>query len=675
MVTEVPYYSRSACNGFGSQQAVTLDRQGYKQLAMVAKFDCLGGRAPVTKQLISKEEGKPMLSDDLIKRLEGIEDATRKGFPIRNLYRLMCVKDLWIEAYTNVQSNAGAITKGVDNNTLDGFSYERVDQIVQKLRERKYEPKPVRRTFIPKANGKLRPLGIPTGDDKLAQEVARIMLERVYEPVFSDDSHGFRRGRSCHTALSRFEHGWDGTKWLIDVDIKGFFDNIDHDVLLALLRKKVDDKCFVDLIGKWLKAGYVENWVYERTHSGTPQGGVISPLLANVYLHELDLYIESIKKDFVKGKKRRKNPDYEKYSRAVKKCRQQLDTVLTDDTRVEEVKRLKAEIDRLSREMRCLPSLDMADPEFKRLNYCRYADDFVIGVTGTLEDARNIMNAVRSFITNVLHLEVNEEKTKIHHIDTGIRFLGYEVRSMPKGRLRKYSKAGRHTIRRTTNAKVSLFVPTDVASKFCHKHGYGSYQETTSLHRPNLLHNSDTEIVLTYNAELRGIAQYYALAKDVKQKLAKLFFIAQYSLLKTIAGKYKTKVGAVAARMRHDGELLHGYRVKGKEQFIRVFRLKHLRRFERQELVDLKPVTAIYTFKRTELVARLNADRCEYCGKGGGCQVHHVRKLKDVAQKRNKTLLDIMMIRRRRKTMVLCVDCHGKLHRGTLPDLRYAEMI
>src|SRR5450755_1238973 len=162
------------------------------------------------------------------KRLEGIEDASRKGYPVRNLYRLMCVKEFWLEAYANIQSNAGAMTKGVDNTTMDGFSLDRVDLLTQALRERTYEPKPARREYIPKPNGKTRPLGIPSGNDKLVQEVTRIILERIYEPVFSDHSHGFRRGRSCHTALSRIALGWDGTKWLIDVDIKGFFDNIDH---------------------------------------------------------------------------------------------------------------------------------------------------------------------------------------------------------------------------------------------------------------------------------------------------------------------------------------------------------------------------------------------------------------------------------------------------------------
>jgi len=615
-----------------------------------------------------------MLSDELIKRLEGIEDASRKGYPVRNLYRLMCVKELWLEAYANIQSNAGAMTKGVDNTTLDGFSHDRVDQLVQELREQTYEPKPVRREYIPKPNGKTRPLGIPSGNDKLAQEVAKMILERIYEPVFSDHSHGFRRGRSCHTALSRIALGWDGTKWLIDVDIKGFFDNIDHRKLLELLGRKIDDKRFIGLIEKWLKAGYLEDWVYHKTYSGTPQGGIISPLLANIYLHELDLFVEYLKRNFDKGERRQKNREYNKLSDAIRRCRKRIDAIKDEDAKAHEVERLQTEIDRLSAEMRNLPSLDMTDPNFKRLKFCRYADDFTLGVTGSLADAQCIMQQVKDFIAQELLLEVNEDKTKVQHIEAGCRFLGYEVRAMAKGRLTKYAKDGRHTIRRTTNAQVSLYVPEDVAPKFCQTHAYGDYQGPESMHRKNLLALSEPEIIFTYNAELRGLAQYYALADDVKQKLSKLFFVGQYSLLKTIAGKRRTKVGAIASRLRQGGELIYRYQVNGKENNLKVYRLKHLVCKDRDELVDLKPQTARYTLKRTEIVARLNANRCEYCDKEERCEVHHVRKLKDLTRKREKTLLERMMMARRRKTMVLCSDCHGRLHSGRLPDWRYASV-
>src|SRR5437879_2416047 len=189
----------------------------------------------------------------------------------------MYTPELWMVAYSNLQSNKGAMTKGVNEDTLDGFSKARGDGIIQKLRGGTYEPNPVRRTYIPKSNGNSRPLGIPSGTDKLVQEVARIILERIYEPVFSDFSHGFRPKRSCHTALSVIQNTWNGTKWICDVDITGFFDNIDHNLMVKFLEKRIDDKRFIRLLEQMLKAGYIEDWKFFGTYTGTPQGGVLTP--------------------------------------------------------------------------------------------------------------------------------------------------------------------------------------------------------------------------------------------------------------------------------------------------------------------------------------------------------------------------------------------------------------
>jgi group II intron reverse transcriptase/maturase len=287
-----------------------------------------------------------MLSDRLNRRLEGIAQASKRGYPIRNLYRLMYEKDLWIEAYANIQANRGAITKGVDEDTLDGFSHERVDRIIESPREKTYRPKPVRRTHIPKPNGKRRPLGVPSGTDKLVQEVARIILERIYEPVFSNDSHGFRTGRSCHTALSKIGTHWNGTKWILDVDIEGFFDNIDHGKLLDILRKRIDDERFVGLIVGMLKVGYVEDWKYHGTYSGTPQGGVVSPILANIYLHELDEFVAGLKQAFDAGKLRRWNPEYQHHSHKIHHYRKKIDAIKGDLSRKGEFSELRRAIDR-----------------------------------------------------------------------------------------------------------------------------------------------------------------------------------------------------------------------------------------------------------------------------------------------------------------------------------------
>ncbi len=214
-------------------------------------------------------------------RIGQLPALSRAGKRINGLHRLMRSSHLYELAYMQVSRNRGALTPGVDGATFDGMSLEKIARLVQRVAEGSYRPRPVRRVYIPKANGKTRPLGIPTAEDRLVQEVVRIILQAIYEPVFLDESHGFRPGRSCHTALETIQRTWTGTKWLIEVDVRGFFDNIDHAVLLGLLERRIDDKRFVGLIRAMLEAGYMENWTVERTYSGAPQGGVVSPLLAS----------------------------------------------------------------------------------------------------------------------------------------------------------------------------------------------------------------------------------------------------------------------------------------------------------------------------------------------------------------------------------------------------------
>ena len=214
---------------------------------------------------------KPTLQ--ILERINNCSKNNKDGVFTR-LYRYLLREDIYYTAYKNLYANQGASTKGIDNDTADGFGKEYIDKIIQELKEMKYQPKPVRRTHIPKKNGKQRPLGIPSFKDKLVQDVLRQLLEAIYEPIFSDRSHGFRPQRSCHTALKQITRGFNGIKWFLEGDIKGCFDNIDHNILISILSKKIKDTHVINLIGKFLKAGYMEDWKYNKTYSGTPQGGL-----------------------------------------------------------------------------------------------------------------------------------------------------------------------------------------------------------------------------------------------------------------------------------------------------------------------------------------------------------------------------------------------------------------
>lgn len=603
-----------------------------------------------------------MLTETVIRRLETIGTISREGKRINGLFRLMENPILWAEAYARIYANRGAVTKGVDNITLDGFSHERVEALIQQLRQGTYRPKPTKRVSIPKANGKKRPLGISTGDDKLVQEVVRMLLEKIYEPIFSDDSHGFRPDRSCHTALKQIDRTWNGTKWIVDMDIRGFFDNMNCDKLINLLQKKIEDTRFLKLIKDLLQAGYLEDWKFHGTYSGTPQGGICSPILSNIYLHELDRFMQQRMERFNRGEKRRPNPRYISYSEKIKVLKRRVNNGEKDLTTA------RKEIAALEKARRPLPAGDPFDPAYKRLRYCRYADDFVIGVIGSKEDAEAVEKEVRQFIAQELKLDVAEEKSKIVHAREGVTFLGYTVKVHTGRKIITIKRGYHHARMKSVSEQLQLHIPKGRLEKFCTDKGYGNFQTCTARHRPQYLNLSEVEIISIYNAELRGFANYYALSTKVKSKLNKLYRLWQVSLYKTLAAKRKRSVTHVAKSLKLDdgGYGLH-YQVKGETRTLKLFRIKTWTPpVKSSTTLDRTPMVT-FALSTSELIRRLNAEQCEYCETTQGpFEVHHVRGLKSIRD--GKELWQRMMIARQRKTLVLCRRCHHLLTEGKLPS-------
>jgi group II intron reverse transcriptase/maturase len=586
-----------------------------------------------------------------------------------------------MQAYANIYANRGAMTKGVNDNTLDGMSVDRMLNLTSLIKSNSYHPKPCRRTHIPKdarkPNGKKRPLGVPSGDDKLVQEVMRMILEEIYDPVFSDWSYGFRPKKSCHTALTEIRNSWKGTKWVCDVDIKGYFDNIDHDLLLSFLSKKIDDKQFLALLRKFLKAGYMEEWRYFGTHSGTPQGGIISPILANVFLHELDEFMKIKIKEFGKGERRKPNPEYKRIlqnrANRIKWIRQGFGAsgFPAND---QKVIRWKQDVDDLGEQLTVMPSVLMDDPDFKRMRYVRYADDFLIGIVGSKHEAMQVMDDIAEFVESGLKLEVSKEKSSVVDPKQGLVFLGYEVKCRRENKRVKcvvgHNSDGSktHAVKRTITEHIHLGVPRARIHKFCSLRGYGNYDSKSDCSHGKyaMTYLSDYEIISQYNAEMRGFANYYNLAPALY--LNKLHWIWMNSLFKTLAHKHQTSRTKIASRLRQsDGRYLHREQRNGKLFELEVFQLKN-RSVSLASFVDPFPNIFKYS-SRTELLDRMAADKCEYCGtKTGYLEVHHVRKLKDI--KDGTESWKRLMISRNRKTLVLCKDCHIDLHRGKLPDYR-----
>jgi len=619
-------------------------------------------------------------------QLDVIRNASYHNRKIKDCYRLLYHKDLWIKAYAKLYPNAGNLTKGTTEETIDGFSLGKIEQIIEELKEGTFRFSPVRRVYIPKANGKKRPLGVPNFKDKLVQEVMRMILEQVYEPIFSKHSHGFRPNYSCHTALSEIKNTWKGLTWCVEGDIKGFFDNINHNTLLKLIAQKIDDHRFLLLIHNALKCGVMENWRYEKTFSGTPQGGIISPLLANIYLHELDIFMEKEMQAFEKGKLRERNKEWIAIRGRIRTIQNKVKRLdlryehkdwLERNDLVEELRILKAK-------QLTISSVDPMDENYRRMKYVRYADDFVIGIASSKNDAKQIKQIVTDFLLDKLQLELSEEKTVITHLEKGVPFLGYEFKTWNQEKITRVQyKNHKHPIKkRTLSGAIKLEIPTKKIYAYAIKNGYGNLENFKITHRNKLLNNSELEILMTYNAELRGIANYYKLANNYHH-LDKLFYLAESSFIKTLAVKRRSTSKKVATSMRkhEQGRLsIVSKNKKGEEVAYMFVKLKDMPkpkgaiRTSNSEMDNI-PNTLKYS-ARTEFEKRLLANKCEACGKTEGqMEVHHVRKLKDLKNKKNLKYLDKIMIERNRKTIVLCYDCHHMHHEKRIPIEQLASRI
>jgi RNA-directed DNA polymerase len=573
---------------------------------------------------------------------------------------------LFERAYERLSRNKGALTPGIDGETFDGMSLEKLTDIARRVAEGTYRFRPVRRVYIPKGNGKTRPLGIPTVEDRLVQEAVRNVLEAIYEPVFFDESHGFRPRRSCHTALNLIKKTWTGCKWLIEVDVRGFFDNIDHDVLLALLKKRIDDDKFIALIEGMLKAGYMEDWVYGRTYSGTPQGGVVSPLLANIYLHELDQFMWTMRANFDKGRKRRPFPRYLALQRRVLRLRRKIDRLHAQGADQVEIEAAFAKIKAINRERRKVPSVDPMDPNFKRLRYCRYADDFLIGVIGGKREACEIMATVERFLTETLKLAVAPEKSGVHTASKGVTFLGYRVSTYTSyGAGRKSARKGPdervwRVVRRPTTGNVSLRVPRKEITAFCKRHGYGDLARKNGRPRKQFLVSSDVATVLAYNSEFRGFANYYSYADDIKSALGLLELVVFRSLVKTLATRHRTTGAKTAARLWNGTDYEVTSIVRGRLRGIKLWRLKHLTRtYWISPTIDEVTAGTWWVKSPNDLIDRLRAGECEACGDASGpFEMHHVRRMQDLW---NERVAVSRRRGRRRKSIVLCPSCRAAM--------------
>jgi len=489
-----------------------------------------------------------MQSSDIV--LYNLSKQTiKENYQYDRLYRNLYNADFYLKAYSKIYKNKGSAIKGIDDETADGFGEEKIQAIIASLKDESYQPKPVRGINIPKQNGKTRPLGIPTFTDRIVQEVCRMILDAIYEPIFSQSSHGFREKRSCHTALIEVKNTFSGVNWFIEGDIKGFFDNINHQVLINILRKRIKDEKFIRLMWKFLKAGFVENWRFQNTYSGTPQGGIISPLLANIYMNEFDSYIEKeLKPSFDTGapKKRKRNMEYRKYDMRNQRLKKKIKETTEEKLRETLIKEYKEN----KKLLLTLPYYEPSNEGYKSMKYVRYADDFIIGVNGSKEDCERLKKCAGNFLKEHLHLEMSEEKTLITHSTNSARFLGYDILISHD---LSPAKDKNGVVKRKYRGYVQLRIPKGTIEKVIISRKMVKdidAKQWDMLHRPALIGLSDLEIIETYNAELRGLYNYYRLAENVNQKMWQLRYVMEYSCLKTLANKYKSTVSKMKVKYK-----------------------------------------------------------------------------------------------------------------------------
>lgn len=578
-----------------------------------------------------------------------IRNRGQRGLKVERLYRQLFNEDLYLYAYSKLYANKGAMTKGSTVETVDGMSLKVISNIIDRLRDERYVWTPVRRTYIRKSDGKSkRPLGIPTWSDKLLQEVMRMLLESFYEPQFSDYSHGFRPQRGCHTALGNIVKTHKGAKWFIEGDISKCFDSLDHGVLIHTLKDKIEDNRFIRLIENLLRAGYMENWKWNNTYSGAPQGGVLSPLLSNIYLDKLDKFVEKILiPEYTCGKVRKDNPQYQhfRYKRRIAKQKEDKETYREYD-----------------KKLRTVPASDPYDDNYRRLKYVRYADDVLLSYAGSKAEAEEIKQKLSDFIGNELRLNLSDAKTLITHGRTkAARFLGYDLIVGQSDSYRDISG------RRGINGYIILSMPKEKMHSFCKRYMRGN----KPIHLSRRAMDSDYDIISQYQSEYRGFVQYYKYATNV-HKCNELRWRMETSLLMTLADKHKTSAAKIVQKYKGQIRLQSEKTITAVHVTIKREKKKPLTAYfgglSLQRDKTFKPaVDTIHRLRggRTQLIERLLASKCELCDSTDDVEVHHIRAMADLHKhKRPKQEWEVNMIARKRKTLVVCRNCHMRIHHG-----------
>jgi len=568
---------------------------------------------------------------------------TNKHCIVDNIYSLLYHRECYDLAYGQIKSNPGNMTPGPDGTTLDGWSMDKIDKIISKMKNESFKFTPARIVEIPKQDGSKRQLAIAPPKDKIVQRILAWILEAIYEPTFLKNNFGFRPNLGCHDAIKFIDLKYQGARWLIEGDISKCFDEIDHNILILILRRRIKDEKFLRLIRKALKAGYLDTWSFPKDSiTGTPQGSILSPILCNIFMHQFDEFIVNhLQPKYTRGKTRRQPLEYKNtmsnsryYSKKYDKSNNPRHLKLSQKYRKQAQK---------------MPSVDSADPHFRRFTYCRYADDWLIGFAGPHTEALDIRESCKTFLESI-KLRLNMEKTLVTKASTGCIFLGMKIH-IPVKQQRFRTKGSRLVQRAVLGVRINA--PIKLIFKKLSQAGYCTPSGNKSQPRMALYVCEKDEMTEAYNKVLRGYLNYYSPCDNYPKLAGTLFYTLRSSLCKILAAKYKLRT--VRATLLKYGKYLQK---SGKVSLLN-FKDQKIR-FPLYKTNGTSEPRLRTLFQKASYTIRGEALECVRCGSTYKVHMHHVRMIKDLIKHTDP--ISRAMIARKRKQIPLCQRCHVLQH-------------
>lgn len=565
-----------------------------------------------------------------------------KNYIFKRLYRNLYNVEFYSLAYFNVFSE-----------NVDDKATRYIEELVTKMKKGVFHPSGVNRDVRT----------IKYKQELLVAEVLTMILRGVFGSSFSESSHGYKLDKSSHTALKHVQGTFRGARWIIKGDLKNCFSNFNNHQLMKILRSKIKDERFINLLWKFLNANYLKDWTFNETYSGIPNSNNLGTTLFDIYLSKLDEFIEQVKARYDEGERRRVNTEYKRLQSQLYKRRKKHKEnwfELTDKEKKEALEYVKE----TRKKLQSMEYSDPMDNNYKRLQYVRHANEFLVGIIGSKADTVNLVSDITSFLND---LELNPNKVSFKNSRKRTRFLGYDVLvTRNKSRIRK-TKSG--ITQRTLSMVCQLLVPHEVWRNRLIEYKAIKIDKNTnewmSHHRSHLIHSDDLEILRTYNAEISSLYHYYKLAND-STALATFKYFMEYSMYKTFANKYKTSVAKIIKKHKVNGEFTIRYQtrrgVKSAHLYNKGFkRIKGLCRNHMK--LDRLPNTHMYHSSRNSLMKKVFYHKCHYCDSDKQIEHHHVNKLK---KNKNKQVWKRKKIERESKTIPVCRTCHLALHQGTL---------